>query len=103
MGLIQDITPVKKTLDIPAYLRGYGQRGQAKCLKTEVMVKELYRRGYSVEEIFADFYALQASADDRDGQIFGSSEEGNHGTPLTVGDAQLAGGIAPKPGVRQPF
>lgn len=100
MELIQDVHRV------PAYKRGYGglQRHSS-----ESLIMALYRRGVSIEDIFGIFYALEESANARDDDIFGSSEEGLHGgaiklrKPLTVGDAQLAGGFDPKPGVRQPF
>lgn len=108
--LIQDITPV----ETPAYLRGYGQKTQAKRLTTEVMVEELFHRGVTIEDIFGQFYAMEAMADARHDEIFGNDEEGQHGDPnrfkpkpLTVGDAELAGVLArdlpvvPKNG--QPF
>lgn len=94
MELIQDVHTV------PAYQRGYGG---LKRHSSESLIVALYRRGVSIEEIFGIFYALEESDSERDDAIFGSSEEGNHGATLTVGDAQLAGGITPKPGERQPF
>lgn len=95
MQLIQDVVAVPK---------------QRLPYKTELMVTELYERGVGIQDIFGMFYALEEMASAHDDDIFGSSEEGLHGRavakprkPFTVGDAQLAGGIAPKPGVRQPF
>lgn len=96
MELIQDVHTV------PSYKRGYGLRKYS----NESLIEALYRRGVTTEEIFGIFYALEEQGSARDDNIFGSSEDGQHGKsvkPLTVGDAQLAGGIAPKPGVRQPF
>lgn len=97
MELIQDVHTV------PAHMRGYGG---LKRHSSESLIIALYRRGVTTEEIFGIFYALEESDNAKDDAIFGSSEAGQHGKavkPLTVGDAQLAGAIAPKPGVRQPF
>lgn len=69
--------------------------------KTEDMITELFVRGVSIEQIFGQFYALEAMADARHDEIFGNDEEGQHGgspfgkhKPLTVGDALLAGVVA---------
>ena len=110
--LIHDITPVLKKVDTtPSYMRGFGQKQQAKRLSSEVMVEELFNRGVTIETIFGNFYALEAMADARHEEIFGSDEEGQHGAqagrkPLTVGDAQLAGVVRDVPVIPengQPF
>lgn len=99
MGLIEDIRP--------AYQRGYGKHARkVSRIKTEILVSELYNRGVNITDIFGMYYAMEEMAGHRDDEIFGSSEEGQHGKAvpkLTVGDAQLAGDISPRPGVRQPF
>lgn len=86
--LIQDVTPV---IDVPAYQRGFGQARQAKRLRSEVLITELWERGVTIETIFGNFYALEEMAGARDDEIFGNDEEGLHGAQagLTVGDALL--------------
>lgn len=69
-----------------------------------MLISELYHRGISVEDIFGQYYAMQAIADARDDEIFGNDEEGQHGDPnrfkkqkpLTVGDAQLVAPALPQ-------
>ena len=56
-------------------------------LSTEHMVKELYMRGATIEDIFGMYYALGEQVNHRMDEIFGNSEEGLHGRQLTVGDA----------------
>ena len=66
---------------------------------TESLITELHNRGVTIEQIFGQFYAEEAMADAR------SDEEGRHGRPLTVGDAELAGftRLPATPLTRQPF
>ena len=89
MGKIWDVTPPQHPT-------------QPKTASTEVMITELFVRGVSIEQIFAQFYALEAQADAWHDEIFGNDEEGQHGDPnrfgkhkpLTVGDALLVGLIS---------
>lgn len=86
--LIQDVI----SPHIPAFMRGFGEKAQAKELSTEVIIDELFRRGVGIERIFAQYYALEENATGRQWQYFGTGEEGQHGRPpITVGDAHLAG------------
>lgn len=92
---------------IPAFMRGKGQKYQAKELSTEVMMQELYNRGVTIEDLFGFYYTLEANATGLEWQNEGDGEEGQHGRPkvptkLTVGDAQLAHGL-PKINHEQPF
>lgn len=105
--LIQDVTPANQ---LPAYLRGYGCGKLLKRARTDMLISELHYRGISIEDIFGQYYAMEAIADARDDEIFGNDEEGQHGDPnrfkpLTVGDAELAGlTVLPAvPTERQPF
>lgn len=67
---------IKDILDIPAFMRGKGQKYQAKELSSEVMMQELYNRGITISDLFGFYYTLEANGDGR----------------LTIGDAQLAFG-----------
>ena len=67
---------------------------------SDMLIAALYLRGVTIEDIFAKYYEYEAHAGANDDELLGSSEEGQHG--LTVGDAQLAGGITPTE-KRQPF
>ena len=101
--LIQDI------FRVPAFMRGFGQKYQAKEVDTEVMIEELYNRGITIERIFGQYYALEEMAGAKSDEIWGNDEEGQHGDPnrfkpkLTVGDARLAGHGLPKINHEQPF
>lgn len=99
--LIQDVIPVN---NLPAYLRGYGSRSLRRC-RTDKLIAELHHRGITIEDIFGQYYAMEAIADARDDEIFGNDEEGQHGAVLTVGDVHLAGlaNLPDKPTTRQPF
>lgn len=106
MKLIHDITQDDESrLEVPSYLRGYGQRSKARSLKTEVMVGELYRRGVTIEDIFGMYYSIEANSEAKDEEIFGNDEDGQHGRVLKVGDVELAGlAKLPKQTInRQPF
>lgn len=79
--LIQDIRP--------------GKASQPDPDNTQELIVELFKRGVTIEQIFGQFYELEAIADARHDEIFGNDEEGQHGRqPLTVGDALLAGVVA---------
>jgi len=43
------------------------------------LVIALYEKGIDIDYIRGAYYAIEASADNRDDEIFGSSEEGRHG------------------------
>lgn len=99
MALIQDVKPYVNKL--PAYMRGYGMGKKLKHFRTDMLIAELYHRGISVEDIFGQYYAMEAIRDARDDEIFGNDEEGQHGRPvLTVGDAQL---VTPTPPPKTPL
>lgn len=66
------------------------------------MIKKLWERGVTIEDIFGIYYALEAQADARLERVFGNDEEGQHGK-LTVGDARLAGYGVPEVTNTQPF
>lgn len=90
MALIQDV------IAPPNSERLFKAQRQAdinyiKHVEAELLVTEVYSRGISVHDVFGMFYALEAMAYHRDDLIFGSSEAGQHGKQLTVGDAELAG------------
>jgi hypothetical protein len=64
------------------------------------MIKKLWERGVTIEEIFGIYYALEEMASARDDEIFGNDEDGQHGRPrLTVGDALL---VTPTPPPKRP-
>lgn len=86
-ALIQDVLPYQS----PAYMRGYGKLAILADLTHEELIDELYKRGVTVEQVFAQFYATEAMATGKDWEINGNGEEGQHGSPLTVGDVELAG------------
>lgn len=68
------------------------------------MIKILWERGVTIEQIFGQYYAMEEMASARDDEIFGNDEEGQHGRPvLTVGDARLAGFGTPEVKHDQPF
>lgn len=90
MGKVWDVTPAN---NLPAYLRGYGSK-KLHTVRTDKLIAELHNRGVTVEDVFGQYYAMEAIADARDDEIFGNDEEGQHGDPnrfkpLTVGDALL--------------
>lgn len=70
---------IKDIFTIPAFMRGYGQKYQAKELDTIVLVEELMRRGVTEVELAGMCFAIQAQADGRDWQYNGTGEEGQHG------------------------
>lgn len=66
-----------------------------KRVRTDMLIAELHQRGITVEDIFGQYYAMEAIADTKDDEIFGNDEEGQHGRQsLTVGDALL---VTPTP------
>lgn len=86
--LIEDIKPVKHPF----------------TMTNGKMIRILWERGVTIEEIFGQYYAMEEMANARDDEIFGNDEEGQHGRPpLTVGDAQLAGFGLPTVKHDQPF
>lgn len=74
-------------------------------LTSDEMIAILYMRGITVPYIFGKFFEYEAHEAAHSDEVFGSSEEGQHGrAPLTVGDAKLAGADVPdQPLPRQPF
>lgn len=92
--LIEDIVPM---YDVPSYLRGYGKQGRAvRKISADVLISELYHRGYSIEDIFGIYYQLDEMYSHRDDEWLGRAT-------LTVGDAELAGFAQPKINYEQPF
>lgn len=86
--LIEDIKPVKHPF----------------TMTNGKMIRILWERGVTIEDIFGQYYAMEEMANARDDEIFGNDEEGQHGRPpLTVGDAQLAGFGLPTVKHDQPF
>lgn len=87
MGLIQDIKPKRR--QVP----------------TQRLIQELHKRGVTITDIFAQYYEMEAMGDYQEDRAFGSDERGQHGKPLTVGDAELAGlaKLPFEPKERQPF
>lgn len=72
---------IRDIFTIPAFMRGYGQKHQAKELETHVLIGELFNRGVTEAEYAGQCYAIQAQADGRDWQYNGTGEEGQHGKP----------------------
>jgi len=97
MHLIQDVQPYES----PAYMRGYGKTAIMRDTPTEDLITEIHKRGTTIEQVFAQFYALEAMADGKHDELFGNGEDGQHGRPLTVGDVELAG-LASLPEVPNP-
>ena len=92
-ALIQDVTPL--TADQP----------KPYTTTTGRMVATLYMRGVTIVDIFGMYYALEEQASAHDDKIHGNDEDGQHGNPLTVGDAELVGltSLPESPTDRQPF
>ena len=64
----------------------------------KTLITALYKRGYTIDDMFGYYYALQEADYHNDDVIHGSSEAGRHGksaekTLLTVGDVELVGHI----------
>lgn len=88
----------------PAYARGYGKKTILKELTDEQLIDELYKRGVTIERVFAQFFAEEEMGNAKSDELWGNDEEGQHGRPpLTVGDANLAGHGLPKINHEQPF
>lgn len=98
MGLIQDVYPPTQTV------KDAMKQVDSNFLlhvETEAIITELYCRGVTIQDIFAQYYAMEEMGNALNDQIFGSDEAGLHGNQvMTVADAQL---ITPEPKPKRPL
>lgn len=93
--LIQDVKPPYRPKPLPPEtLRTINRTTDANYIEhtdTDILITELHDRGVSIQDVFAQYYAMEAAEDAHSDELFGNDEQGQHGKPLTVGDAELAG------------
>ena len=60
---------------------------------SRALARELYRRGFTIRDVFGVYYELEEQASALTDETMGSDEEGQHGarSTMTLEDAKLAG------------